>query len=75
MPCSSSEGMTWSPNDAEVRRLEERVAELEQALCGLCQMMCPSPDGKPPALSAWPVHPQLETWFNKHRRKPGCEAL
>jgi hypothetical protein len=78
MGCNMYEGVTsgdFAASDArdaknQVRLLNERVAELEQALCGLCQML--RRDGLPPELAD--LHPQLEAWFEAHRQKPGCAA-
>lgn len=73
MGCSSSEGMGDAyREDPEARqhakRIEMRVAELEQALCGLCQMM----EAANRAGDSVEIHPQLQAWFDKHRSKPGC---
>jgi hypothetical protein len=59
-------GMT--PTEARDSQLMvQRVAELEQALCGLCQMM-----ERPAWDKLMPMHPELQTWWDKHRVQPGC---
>jgi hypothetical protein len=78
MPCDMMSGATsgdfaWgAAQDAQrdIRALTQRVAELEQALCGLCQML--ERDGLPPELTS--KHPQLQQWFERHKKRPGCEA-
>lgn len=75
MPCSSSEGQgsyQWSdhPTTENFKRLEKRTAELEQALCGLCQQLTATND---PTITR-SLHPQLQAWFDAHRQLPGCEA-
>ncbi len=78
MPCNMHDGanrgdfakITANNAKRDVEALTLRVAELEQALCGLCQMF--DSIGHPSALPA--MHPQLRQWFEKHKRRPGCEA-
>lgn len=78
MPCNMYDGATsgdfaQSTADqaqADVRALTRRVAELEQAMCGLCQML--ERAGLQPELAD--KHPQLQAWFDAHRRVPGCQA-
>lgn len=45
-------------------QLELRVAELEQALCGLCQSAF---NGKRLGDT------ELAAWFERHKAKPGCD--
>lgn len=64
MPCnmmggSSSGDFAWN----DVRRLEKRVAELEQAMCGVAQMLM---DLAPPEL-----HPEIAQWWEKHQKQIG----
>jgi hypothetical protein len=69
MPCDMYRGATsgdFASNKAD--RLEIRIAELEQALCGLCQQLSTEYG---PNLGRV-LHPQLQAWFEKHRDKPGC---
>ena len=53
----------------ELQVLTQRVAELEEALCGLCQMLQRRHVPYPLANT----HPQLQKWFEQHKVKPGCE--
>ena len=48
-----------------VEPLVKRVAELEEAFCGFCQMLDSD-------LGAPAMHPQLREWFDKHKQHPGC---
>ncbi len=84
MPCDSG-GPYNSSDDYEARR---RIAELEEAMCGLCQMLesayekenPPTVDPSPkkwyekPDVKPSNLHPQLKAWYEKHRKQPGCEA-
>lgn len=64
MPCNMMEGATSGDFAlSETNDLRKRVAALEEALCGLCQMM-----------DEIQMHPQLRHWFQDHKRKPGCSA-
>lgn len=72
MPCNMMDGCAPpSGMDHQERKafesLTQRIAELEQALCGLCQMIDTDAD-------EIPMHPQLQAWFEKHKAKPGCDA-
>lgn len=77
MPCDM--GMTGSAvamhNAFEAReaaaKLERRIAELEQAMCGLCQQL-----ESQHRLNGFPqpMHSQLQVWFDKHKQRPGCTA-
>jgi hypothetical protein len=69
MPCNSSDGMGDAYREdpqacAAVESLEQRIAGLEEALCGLCQSY----------KFDFMMHPQLRAWFEKHKGKPGCVA-
>lgn len=68
MPCDM--GMGSDRSDYTARRVADealtRVAKLEEAMCGLCQMI---EDGK---LGFW--QPQLSKWFDEHKEKPGCSV-
>jgi hypothetical protein len=80
MPCNIMSGWTPTPDyaaermareaDLKIGELTRRVAELEQALCGLCQML--ERAGLQPELTD--KHPQLQAWFDAHKARPGCEA-
>ena len=63
MPCSSGQ---WDsgPSWGDLREVKERISSLEEGLCGLCQMF----DGQ------ITLHPQLETWYEKHKKQPGCSV-
>jgi hypothetical protein len=68
MPCDTYAGHTSgdTAND-RAHNLERRVSDLESALCGLCQDIWNNGQG-------FTLHPQLQAWFEKHKRNPGCEA-
>jgi hypothetical protein len=69
---ASNGDFAWSAaQDAQkdVSELMRRVAELEQALCGVCQTL--ERDGLPSELQN--KHPLLQQCFDKHKRQPGCE--
>lgn len=72
MPCNMYDGVTSGDvaaagADNKAREALQRIAELEQALCGLCQMIATDAE-------EIPMHPQLKSWFDKHQQKPGCAA-
>jgi hypothetical protein len=43
----------------------DRIARLEEALCGLCQTL---------EKNGATMHPQLQAWFDEHKKKAGCSA-
>lgn len=70
MPCNMMQGAAGDMAHAAAQDANRRVAQLEEALCGLCQMLSETKD---PKLKK-KLHPQLQSWFDAHKQKPGCQA-